>query len=178
MQDQPNATAVRKGHQSLYKIADALVSILARLDGEDDGEIPPDMGAVLDGLVVDFAVKVDNICRYRAFLEGQSRMFDAEADRLIQLRDAAVKKAEWLKDYIKRCMEATGQPKLETELFRLSIVKNSRPSIRVKEGATIPKEFQRVKVEFDGQAVYENWKANVPLPACIEVVQGKHLRIS
>jgi len=64
------------------------------------------------------------------------------------------------------------------------IQKNTRPSIRCASGE-VPEEFQRVRVEFDGQAAYDALKAANRLPQepgrvqvdGLVVVLGQHVRI-
>ena len=68
--------------------------------------------------------------------------------------------------------------RIETDLFKLTVCKNSRPTIRW-EGPMdeLPFEYQRIKVEVDLDRAAKDLKAGVWLPSQFNVVEGTHLRI-
>lgn len=153
----------------LYEIASEIAAIC---DGE---ELPPDLEARLDSLAVDLDAKADACCRLIRENESEAKRFKDEAERLADIADGLASRATRLKAYVHQCLVLAGMRKLDTELFRLSICKNSRPSIRCE--GEIPEPYQRMVVSLDSQRAYEDWKNGVPLPAEIEVAQGEHLRI-
>lgn len=164
----------------LYDITTEMRMVQARLveSIDDDGEIPTDLAAELDGLAMNFEDKAESCCQVRAELEAEAAGYDAEIARLTKLSRAAHARADWLKNYVYVCMEQANVGKISGRLFKMRIQKNSRPSIRLADGEPIPEDFKRIKEEFDGQKAYDAWKAGEALPACVEVVQGTHLRIS
>lgn len=162
---------------TLYKIADSITNALVSLESHDDGEIPAEAMQSLDALQMQFSEKADGICRFLRHCETQAAAVALEVERLKKMQERLDCKADWLKFYLKSCMDATGQSKCSTELFTLTICKNSRPSIKVADGKPVPPEFQRVKIELDGTAAYDAWKAGRDLPPEIVVTQGNHLRI-
>jgi hypothetical protein len=76
-------------------------------------------------------------------------------------------------------MQRTGETKIETDLVRLRIQQNSRPSIQFFGPADlIPEPFKRVTVLLDSEKAYTEWKATGKLPDGFVVDRGVHLRIS
>lgn len=154
---------------TLYEISDAYRAVMLRLEGADDGngqgdgqgdgEIPPDLEADMDAIGDALETKVDAICKYRASLVGHAASVDAEIKRLTAKRDALTRRAEWLKGYLFTALLATGNKKLETPLFKLTVCRNSQPSVTLA-GETIPDAFKRVKtvVELDRAKVIDAWK--------------------
>lgn len=149
---------------NLYELSDTLRAVLAKLDAaadSDGGEIPDAIERELDDAAGDFAAKVDGVLRARVNLVAQAEGVDVEIKRLTALRDGFARRAEWLRAYVFRAMLATGQQKLETKLFRVSVARNAQPSVRLDDGADIPAEFARKVeyVELNKPAVIVAWKA-------------------
>ena len=165
---------------ALYEIADNVRQALALLDAEtaDDGEIPPGLEADLDAVHLDFEHKAVNVARFLRQLELEAVAVGQEKDRLARLQSSLTAKADWLRQYLLRCMLATGQQCVGQRPFQLSIRKNSRPSIQLAAGAAIPPGLARTKVEFDGTKAYALWRRGDPLPPGVRIIEGFHLQIS
>ncbi len=169
---------------TLYEISEAYTSVMLRLEGSDDerlgdgDEIPADLEADMDAIGDALETKVDAICKYRSSLVAHADAVDAEIKRLTAKRNALTKRADWLKGYVMSAMLATGAKKLETPLFRLTICRNSQPSVTLA-GETIPDEFKREKitVELDRAKVLEAFDLGQELPSVLRVIHGSHLRI-
>lgn len=155
----------------LYEVADKIREIT------DREELPDDLGVILDGLELDLRSKVDQLCRVMADESARSKAYAAEAQRLKALADQANNKHERLKDYVHASLLRAGLNKLDTDIFKLWVQRNSRPSISVHEGAKIPTAYERIKIEFDNEKAYQDWKRGVPLPEAIHVEIGNHLRV-
>lgn len=190
--------------KTLYQLTDQLSEVLTRINA--DGEIPPGLMDELDAVSLDFTSKVDGVLRARVNCVAQVEGIDVEIKRLTALRDAAARRAEWLRNYVHRAMLATGQTKLTTALFRVWIQNNGRPSIKLADGEAVPPELAKVVVTttLDTEAAYERWRAwqaeyqaavdnvemdaataeehakraaELELPSSVRVVEGSHLRI-
>jgi len=139
----------------LYELSANLRLIGMRLTesigSDDDGEIPEDLTAKLDALQESFEAKADGVCCVRSELLAEAAGYEAEIFRLKKLHDGTVRRAEWLKGYLKHCMEVAGIEKLKTRLHKLAVMKNTRPTVTLADGAEIPEEFKRTKEEFDSQ---------------------------
>lgn len=162
---------------NLYEISNELTGILMRLNDFEDGEIPPDLAAALDANDMAFTDKADSVLRARVNYLANSEGLDVEIKRLTALRDEQKKRAEWLKNYVFDAMKHRGLQSLDTKLFKLWIQKNSVASATLDDDTPIPEQFQKVKIEFDGDKARAEWKAGNPLPPGVHVVQGSHLRI-
>jgi hypothetical protein len=160
---------------ALYEIVDELAEALALIG--DDGLMPDDLEARLDAIQLDLRAKADNVCRAVRIAESEAKTFATEAARLKEQADIAERRAAWLKKYLQECLARVGLKKLDTELFKLGVQANGRPSIRLAANAPIPPAFKRVREEFDSQAAYEAWKRGETLPADVVVEHGSHLRI-
>lgn len=155
----------------LYAIASDIAAIC------DTEELSPDVEKQLDALALSLESKVDGCCRLMREWQTEAERFTIEASRLSLIAAELSGRTARLREYVQRCLDLAGVTKLETELFRLSIVKNSRPSIRVREGDPIPAEYLRITESLDGAAAYESWKAGEELPPSLIVEQGSHMRI-
>lgn len=163
---------------SLYQIADDLSAIIDRLI-DAGGVIDEDTEAALAALEGALEAKVERCALAVRSLEAAATAAKVEADRLADLAASRAKSATRLKEYVQQCMGMAECRKVETDLVRVSVVRNSRPSIRwTGDEAAIPDDLARVRREFDGQAAYLRHKAGDDLPAGVEVVQGEHLRIT
>lgn len=163
--------------KALYEIAADLRAITDAIEAAD-GEITPDLEAALDAIAGDFAAKVEGVCRFRANLAAEHAMFKSEADTLAARAKSIDRKMLWLENYLLREVLASGQNSVKAGLFTVTLVKNSRPSITpLVPVETLPEELQRVKIEFNGTAAYESWKAGQKLPAGLQVVEGVHLQV-
>lgn len=158
---------------TLHTIA---ADIAAILDTED-GELAPETEARLDGLQLDLSAKLDGICRYMEQCNATAHMRDEAAKRLTELARADAAKAHRLRQYVMGCLQSLGIKKYDTELYKLSLCKNSQPSVRMDAEMDVPKEYARVKVELDREAVVRAWKEGWPLPAGISCEVGQHLRV-
>src|SRR5262245_37204780 len=139
----------------LYELPAAYESLMSRLT---DGEITPDLEAEIGALDQTLQDKTINICKIMQELGRQAESAKKEAERLEALSEVRIHATERLKEYLKTTLEALGMTKLETDLFKIRVCKNSRPSI-MADAYSLPKEYQRVRIEVDGVALYEAWKA-------------------
>jgi hypothetical protein len=161
---------------ALYEIAKDIQAIMVHLE-DGEGEMTPAMANALDGLEMALEAKVDNILRFRADMDAAANVVDAEIKRLTVLRDGYRRRADTLKRYVFRTMQALGLDHVRCKLFSCRVQKNSRPSFELTAAAEVPESYRKVTVSFDSQKCYEDWKAGLTLPDCITVTEGCHLRI-
>jgi hypothetical protein len=162
----------------LYEIDNAILQMLSLSD--ETGELPEGFDAELDALDMDRKQKLDNICRVIRHHEARGVAIQAEIDRLKSAKESEDRTVKSLKDYCKLSMNAMGEAKIETDLFKLSICGNSgNPPVKIDcEPEQLPKEFQRVTVAADVARLLAVWKEGRSLPEGVEVGErGTHLRI-
>ena len=162
---------------ALYKISDKIQGALACID-DDDGSIPADLVATLDALELAFSDKATGLVQYRAGLLAAIDAIDTEKARLAIRSERLKEKADWLKNYLHKCMHDAGITKMDLATHKIWIQNNGRPTISVMT-SDIPEEFKKVTVteSFDAQAAYEAWKRGETLPESVVVTVGQHLRI-
>jgi hypothetical protein len=169
----------------LYEIDNAILTMLALSD--ETGELPEGFAAELDALDMDRKQKLDNICRVirhheirAAVIQSKFAAIQAELDRVKASKDSEDRTVKSLKDYCKLSMQAMGEAKVETDLFKLTICGNGgNPPVKIDcEPEQLPKEFQRVTVAADVSRLLAVWKEGRALPEGVEVGErGTHLRI-
>ncbi len=147
---------------TLYELTGELREVLAALDfataADGSGEIPADLESRLDSIVCDFSAKVDGVLRARVNFIALAEGIEVEVKRLAELQNSYFKRAEWLKQYVFTAMLATGQQKLDTKLFKLWIAKNSRPAVKLADGAEAPAALRKVVTTLDSDAALAAWK--------------------
>ena len=160
---------------SLYELTSELAAIL---ESQED-ELTPEDEEKLNAVEVEFADNIEAVLGYRQGLVGDGEAIVAEIRRLQAKRDAIVRRAEWLKRYVKESMEKLGCGKVTGRTFSASIAK-SPPKVEIAEDAVIPDCYCRIKTirEPDKEAMLTASKLGCALPPGIQVVQGTNLRIS
>lgn len=143
---------------------------------ESEGEITPEIEAALAAMEIEKADKVDAIGALIAEAKRESDAVSAEATRLAERSGRLCRRAENLKAYLHRNMDAMGETKIKGRLFTASVCKNSAPSIRWSGEGEIPRAFRRTRVELDGTEALAAYKAG-DLPDGFTVNYGTHLRI-
>lgn len=123
----------------------------------------------LEALEIAFADKVESCCAVIREAEGAAATYKAEIDRLAALKRATENRAEWLKDYVRTCMEGAGETKINGRLFNVTL---GKPTPVVSITGTVPEEYQVVKYSDDKTAIGRALKAGEQLPFA-ELVDGK-----
>jgi hypothetical protein len=160
----------------LYELAAEIESVLAAADAET-GELPPDLAERLDALGLSLETKADQCCRLIRQEQADATAYEQESRRLGDLARAAWNRADRVKAYVRDCLQRAGLKKLDTPLFKLTVAANGQPSVTLEDGAEIPRNYCRWTESLDKAKVVEDYKAGKPLPACVSVATGSHLRL-
>lgn len=94
----------------------------------------------LDAIDGDFEQKAINVAAYARQLEAEADAIKTVIEGMEKRRKALEKRAEWLKDYTRHCMETLGKTKIKHAWFNLSIQKNP-PSVEVYDETVLPFEY-------------------------------------
>lgn len=145
----------------------------------------PELIEMLDKIEADFGDKAERVALLIREQTVESEAYKAEADRLASRARTLSRSADWLKGYLLHELRKMGETRVHGKLINISRCKNGRPSVGLPPGAEIPEEYRRVRVEFDGQAAYEDLKAAGKLPGepgvydvdGLRVERGEHVRI-
>lgn len=170
----------------LYEIAQAR-EILDTWLAESEGELTPELEAMLDELDGKADEKIERVALFIRERLAQADAVKVERDRLAAIAKREEKAAESLKNYLHRQMDALGKTKVNGLLATVAIQRNSQPSVQIAlqpaELFALPDASRYVKREevvtytVDRAAILSDWKANIPLPSMIVVDLGSHVRI-
>ena len=157
----------------LYEIADAYREIDAQID-EAEGEVTPEIWAALSYLNDRLSDKVDAIGALIREATAEHDAFTTEANRLRSRAMVAQRKAERLKTYLLASLEALNLRRAGGLRFSARIATASTPTITWEGQGDPPEDYRRVKIELDGKAAHEAFKAGA-LPTGFKVVRTEYL---
>jgi hypothetical protein len=153
----------------LYEITDELLAIL------DAEEFDEEKLAQAQG---EFKAKAGRVARYVQFLQDQERALSQRSSHFATAAAARGARAERLKEYLARQLDAVGAQAVTDGITTISFRKTPARVV-VDEGAEIPAEFQRVipeRREADKALIGGVLKAGKELPFA-HLEQGRSLTI-
>ena len=165
-------------NDTLYEITRELVLL-------DNYEEPQDQSGedrlelfrqALDNLNMKFLDKVTNIVKFIKNIESYRDAVAAEAKRLSDRKRSFDNRIDWLKNYVKSCMEATQSEKIKYSLFTISVGK-SQPSVEVVDIEKVDAQFIKIKKEVDKTKILDQVKATGVIPEGVIIHCGTHLII-
>jgi hypothetical protein len=124
----------------LYEISQNYTAAL-EFFGDLDNDLSLDTALdTLDAIEGEFEAKVISVAAYTKQLDAEAEAIKAAMERMEKRRKSIEKRAEWLRDYAKHCMEKMDKPKVKCAWFSISIQKNP-PSVTVYDEAALPFEY-------------------------------------
>jgi hypothetical protein len=161
----------------LYELPDAIREVEAAII-EAEGEITDEIADRLDHLEGEFERKAEYIALLSREAKAEAKAVKQEEDRLAARRRAAENRERRLKDYLLFSMRKLGVERVEGDRAKVRVQANTRPSIEwVGDEDAIPEPFKRIRVDLDGRAAYDAWKAGAELPEGFRVEVGSHVRV-
>lgn len=133
---------------TLYQLS---AEYLDALDYLTDPEADVPMSAVadtLEGLQLELSEKATNVAAFARNLEATAEAIKAAEQAMARRRKALENRAEWIRGYLKRSMEATGIKKIESPWFVLAIRKNPA-AVDVTDETALPDASVKVLIEMD-----------------------------
>ena len=128
----------------LYELDQKINELIANSIDPETGEVSDGFIEKLDALNMERNEKIDNIMRLYKNLISDAAGWEAEEKRLSELKKSAKNRAESLKNYLSRYMEA-GVEKFTSEHGKNGWRKSEK--VVVQDVDTLPEEFKKVKVE-------------------------------
>lgn len=128
----------------LYELDQRINELIANSIDPETGEVSDGFIEKLDALNMERNEKIDNIMCLFKNLINDAAGWEAEEKRLSELKKSAKNRAESLKNYLSRYMEA-GVEKFTSEHGKIGWKKSER--VVVQDVDTLPEEFKKVKVE-------------------------------
>jgi hypothetical protein len=128
----------------LYELDQRINELIANSIDPETGEVSDGFIEKLDALNMERNKKIDNIMCLIKNLISDAEGWEAEEKRLAELKKSAKNRAESLKNYLSRYMEA-GVEKFTSEHGKIGWRKSEK--VVVQDVDTLPEEFKKVKVE-------------------------------
>ena len=160
----------------LYELTADMMRLQLSLE---DGELTPETEAELASLEKDFTNKAPGYVRILRHFVVNAEAIKLEEDRLKLLRTIHENAEARLKMRLFEAMTALGMDKFDAGIAKLSLCKNSRPTIKwLGKPDEIPQELRKVREpELDSDKALEVHKSGGELPSQVDLRVGKHIRI-
>lgn len=123
----------------------------------------------------DFINKVEGYVKVIKNLDGDEATVDAEIKRLQDRKKTIQNKKKKLKDNLQTAMELTGNEKVKTALFSVS-VSNTKASVIVEEDR-LPKKYMVITTKPDKKTLYDLLKEGKKIRGAV-LQPNRSLRIS
>jgi Siphovirus Gp157 len=168
--------------RSLFQISDDIQYMNAVLDDLDDSQQQQLISEWLETLAEERDRKLDNYATLIAELEARAEIRKKEAKRLNDLAAADENRAKLLKDRLKLFFETHHLKKIETDRFRLSMVKHGGKTPLILDESVVasqlPERFQKVNIKPDTEAIRQALEAGEELDFAKLGERGASIRIS
>lgn len=162
---------------TLYQITNGFMQAL---DKEEAGELTAEeVKAINDELTIALQNKSNNIIAYYQNRQTLYEGIDEQIKRLQEYKTKVKSQLDNFKEYVKQNMEVLGIEKIETDLGKISIVKNPI-SVEVIDEYKIPAEYKEAvtTVKVDKKKIADNFKATGELIDGVKIhTDNKSLRI-
>ena len=160
----------------LYELKDEYKQLLEMLEDPDiDPQVIADTMEAVSG---ELDVKCDSYVVIIKKLEAQVEMIDTELIRLEKNKTALTGNIKRMKSSVLDAIQLTGQRKMETDHFKLSIVKNGgKQPMEVDEIEKIPQAYISMKPVADVEKIRKELEAGGELEFARLKPRGEHLGI-
>lgn len=152
----------------LYEITEAYTNLEAI---EDD----VDVSSALANMEGELEDKLESIAKVIKNLDAMADAYEDEERRLRTKKQAAKKRVDGLKKYVKDNLEAIGKDRVEAGIFKWSL-RNSPPKLVITDESLIPDEFFVI----ERKPIKSEIKKAIEMEQTIdgaEIVREKHLRL-
>lgn len=139
---------------ALHALVDSYLVALTRCD-EDTGEVPDDVGVVLDTLAGSLSEKVEALAAVRLRYHADAAACNDLAKRYAEKCDAHLKQAARIDRYVLEQLQRAGIPRVNGATHRVWLAKSQRVLVTCAP-EDLPEAYQRkvpAKVEADKKAL-------------------------
>jgi hypothetical protein len=164
---------------SLYQLSSHYIQAL---DFLTDPELAIPIEAVndtLEGLGGEIEDKAINVAKFIRNMETTANAIKKAEVDMAKRRKSLETRMQWLEDYLKSSMEATGITKIECPYFKLSIAKNP-PSLDLFDSQAVPSKYKHIETvttEHIDKAAIKAALSSGKTIAGARLVKGTHLVI-
>lgn len=161
---------------TLYELKDEYKQLLEMLEDPDiDPQVIADTMEAVSG---ELDVKCDSYVVIIKKLEAQVEMIDTELIRLEKNKTALTGNIKRMKSSVLDAIQMTGQRKMQTDHFKLSIVKNGgKQPMEVDEIEKIPQDYLTMKPVANMEKIRQELEGGGQLDFARLKERGEHLGI-
>jgi chaperonin cofactor prefoldin len=161
---------------TLYELKDEYKQLLEMLEDPDiDPQVIADTMEAVSG---ELDVKCDSYVVIIKKLEAQVEMIDTELIRLEKNKSALTNNIKRMKSAVLDTIQMTGQRKMQTDHFKLSIVKNGgKQPMEVDEIEKIPQDYLTMKPVANMEKIRQELEGGSQLDFARLKERGEHLSI-
>ena len=158
---------------NLFELTENYVKFFTMLEEAD--EITEELEEMANNLNIAIEEKSDNYVKMIKNLDADVEAFKNVEKQFNKKRKTAENKIAWLKKNLQASMEQTGRKKVETELFTISIQKNT-PSLDITSEDNIGDEYYKVERTLNKKELLSDIKEGLIVDG-VGIKQTESLRI-
>lgn len=159
----------------LYEISSDILAVLSQTHPET-GELAEDLAGRLDALEASRAAKIAACVAFKLQREAEAEAIAGELARLASLKRRAEADAARIEAYLMDDLGRLGEERFDHPVFGFDL-RMCPPSVSIADGAVLPPEYTRSKVEPDKAKIMYAHKAGIPLPAGVTVARRLRLAV-
>lgn len=158
---------------NLFELTENYVKFFTMLEEVD--EITEELEEMANNLNIAIEEKSDNYVKMIKNLDADVEAFKNIEKQFNKKRKTAENKIAWLKKNLQASMEQTGRKKVETELFTISIQKNT-PSLDITSEDNIGDEYYKIERTLNKRDLLNDIKEGLIIDG-VGIKQTESLRI-
>ncbi|MDU5922959.1 MAG: siphovirus Gp157 family protein [Finegoldia magna] len=158
---------------NLFELTENYVKFFTEFENAD--EVTEEMQEMADNLNVEIEEKCDNYAKMIRNLEADVEAFKNQEKIFNKKRKTAENKIAWLKKNLQSSMEQTGRKKVKTELFTISIQKNT-PALDITSEENIGDEYYKIERTLNKRDLLNDIKEGLIIDG-VGIKQSESLRI-
>lgn len=158
---------------NLFELTENYVKFFTMLEEAD--EITEELEEMANNLNIAIEEKSDNYVKMIKNLDADVEAYKNQEKIFNKKRKTAENKISWLKKNLQASMEQTGRKKVKTELFTISIQKNT-PSLDITSEDNIGDEYYKVERTLNKRDLLNDIKEGLIIDG-VGIKQSESLRI-
>lgn len=158
---------------NLFELTENYVKFFTMLEEAD--EITEELEEMANNLNIAIEEKSDNYVKMIKNLDADVEAYKNQEKQFNKKRKTAENKISWLKKNLQSSMEQTGRKKVKTELFTISIQKNT-PALDITSEDNIGDEYYKVERTLNKRDLLNDIKEGLIIDG-VGIKQTESLRI-
>lgn len=158
---------------NLFELTENYVKFFTMLEEAD--EITEELEEMANNLNIAIEEKSDNYVKMIKNLDADVEAYKNQEKQFNKKRKTAENKISWLKKNLQSSMEQTGRKKVKTELFTISIQKNT-PALDITSEDNIGDEYYKVERTLNKKDLLKDIKEGLIIDG-VGIKQTESLRI-